>query len=110
MFDQIPTIVELFVSIHRRLDHIDHRLTELHEAVGIIVKKEKHMSAQLDALTAQVAENTAVEASAVALIQGIAAQLAAAQDDPVAVAALVDQLNASADALAAAVAANTPAA
>jgi hypothetical protein len=107
MCDQILTTAELFLSIHRRLDHIDHNLTALHEAVGIIVKKEKHMSAQLDALTAQVKENAEVEASAVLLIQGIAAKLAAAATDPVAIAALADQLNASADALAAAVAANT---
>jgi chromosome segregation ATPase len=100
-------IIEMFLSIHRRLDTVSARITELHEAVNAIKKKEQKMSAQLDVLTAQVAENTEVEESAIALIEGIAAKLAAAQDDPAAVAALVDQLNASADALAAAVAANT---
>lgn len=67
------------------------------------------MSAEFDALVAQVTANTDVEASAVALIQGIAAQLAAA---PTAaqVSALSTQLKTSADSLAAAITANTPAA
>ena len=65
--------------------------------------------ADLTALTAQVANNTTVEASAVTLIQGLAAQIGAAGTDPVALQALQDQLNTSATALAAAVAANTPA-
>jgi hypothetical protein len=108
MTDQ-ALILEMFLSIHTRLDKMHFSLTALHAAVNSINQKEKIMTAQLAALQAQVAENTAVETSAVTLIQGIAAQLAAAQDDPAAVAALVDQLNASADALAAAVSANTTA-
>lgn len=64
----------------------------------------------LTALTAQVAANTSAEASAVTLIQAIAAQLAAASGNQPAVDALAAQLKASADALAAAVVANTPAA
>jgi predicted nucleic acid-binding Zn-ribbon protein len=68
------------------------------------------MATALEDLQAQVAATTQVEASAVLLIQQIAAQLASAGTDPVALAALKDELNASAQALAAAVAANTPAA
>jgi hypothetical protein len=67
------------------------------------------MSAEFDALTAQVAASTSVEASAVALIQGIAAQLAG-NPTPAQVTALTAELQSSADALAAAVTANTPAA
>ncbi len=67
------------------------------------------MGADLTALQAQVQTNTEVEASAVTLIQGIAQQLADAKTDPAAVQAIADQLNTSATALAAAVAANTPA-
>jgi hypothetical protein len=66
------------------------------------------MSAEFDALTAQVAASTTVEASAVTLIQGIAAQLAG-NPSAAAVTALSAQLSSSATALAAAVAANTPA-
>ena len=68
------------------------------------------MSAAMDALTAQVAQNTSVISSALTLIQGFAAQLAAAGTDPAALAALQASLQQSDDALAAAVAANTPAA
>lgn len=66
--------------------------------------------ADLTALTAQVATNTSVVSSALTLIQGLAAQLAAAGTDPAALAALQAQLATSDTALAAAVAANTPAA
>ena len=65
---------------------------------------------QLDQLIAQVEQNTQVEASAVTLIQGIAAQLEEFKTQPEAISALAANLQASAAALAAAVAANTPAA
>jgi hypothetical protein len=67
------------------------------------------MSAEFDALVAQVTANTNAEASAVQLIQAIAAQLAG-NPSPSQVSALAAQLKASADALGAAVVANTPAA
>jgi len=63
------------------------------------------MSQQLTDLTTQVAQNTTVEASAVTLIKGLAAQIVAAGTDPVALQALHDSLNTSATALAAAIAA-----
>ncbi len=59
--------------------------------------------ADLTALTAQVAQNTTVEGSAITLINGLAAQIAAAGTDPVALAALQTQLKTSSDALAAAI-------
>jgi len=65
--------------------------------------------AALDDLTTQVGQNTTVEGSAVTLIQGLAAQIAAAGTDPAKLSALQTQLKTSADALAAAVTANTPA-
>lgn len=67
------------------------------------------MSAEFDALVAQVTANTTVEGSAATLIAAIAAQLAA-NPTPAQVSALASQLKTSGDALAAAVAANTPAA
>jgi hypothetical protein len=63
----------------------------------------------LDDLTAQVAANTTAISSALALIKGFSAQLAAAGTDPAKLAALQASLKASDDALAAAVAANLPA-
>ena len=66
-------------------------------------------STALATLQAQVAQNTSVEASAVTLIEGLAAQIAAAGTDPTKLAALTTSLNTSATALAAAITANTPA-
>jgi len=69
------------------------------------------MSAAMDALIVQVTKNSEVEASAILLIQGIAQQLKDAianGADPVQLAALAKQLDNSAQALAAAVAENTP--
>ncbi len=72
----------------------------------------------LDALSAQVAANTTVEASAVTLINGIAQRVqdaitaatagGASASDLAPIQAEVDAMKASADALAAAVQANTP--
>jgi hypothetical protein len=69
------------------------------------------MSAAMDALIVQVTKNSEVEASAILLIQGIAQQLKDAianGADPVQLSALAKQLDNSAQALAAAVAENTP--
>lgn len=68
------------------------------------------MTQQLDNMTAEVTNAVTVEQSAIVLIQSIAAQLEAAKDDPVKIQALADSLKSNDDALAAAVAANTPAA
>lgn len=64
----------------------------------------------LDALTAQVKQNTDVEASAVQLLDNLSKLLTEAKEDPVAIQAIADSLKNSGDALAAAVVANTPAA
>ena len=80
--------------------------------VNQLIRKVDNAMAHLDALTAQVTKNTDVEASAVVLIQGIAKQLQDAinSGDPAQIADLQSKLSTSADTLAAAVAANTPAA
>lgn len=64
----------------------------------------------LDDLTAQVSASVTVETSAITLINGIAAAIVAAGTDPAKLNALGAQLQTSSNALAAAVAANTPAA
>ncbi len=66
--------------------------------------------ADLSGLTAQVTANTDVEASAVTLLNGLAAQIAQLKTDPAALQALSDQLKASATSLSEAITANTPAA
>jgi hypothetical protein len=70
---------------------------------------------QLDALTAAVAADATVEASAITLISGLKAQLDTAiamsgNDDGAALQALSDSLGSASTKLAAAVTANTPAA
>lgn len=74
------------------------------------------MALDITALQTAVANETTVENSAVALIGGLAARIQALIEssgntvDPKALQALVDNMTASQTALAAAVAANTPAA
>ena len=75
-----------------------------------LTRMEKTMSQELDSLTVQVTRNTDVEASAVVLLKGLAQQIADLKTDPVKLQALSDNLKTSADALAEAVVANTPAA
>lgn len=82
-------------------------------AAAVIVKNNQQwrkLMADLQSLTAQVESNNTVIGSALALINGFAAQLAAAGTDPGKLQALQDSLKAQDDALASAVAANTPAA
>jgi hypothetical protein len=94
-------------------------LSRIESKLDLLIRSFIIMSAQVDAnflsLQAQVTQNTTVEGSALTLVQGFAAQLAAAvaaanNGDSTALPALTTALNSSATALAAAVAANTPAA
>lgn len=83
---------------------------ELHAMMALILEKVTKMSAELDALTAQVKANSDLLDSATTLINGIAARITAAGTDPAALQALTDELKAKDTVLAAAVAQNTPAA
>ena len=83
------------------------RLT--HFKLNQLLLKQETMMAALDDLKAQVAQNKTVIDSALALIAGIADRIAAAGTDPAALADLTAQLKSEDDALAAAVATNTPA-
>ena len=64
------------------------------------------MSAEMDALTAQVAATRGVVDSAIVLINGFADRIAAAGADPTALSALTADLKSETDALGAAVDAN----
>ena len=64
----------------------------------------------LTALEAELTRNESVDASAKALLEQLFAEFEAHKNDPAAIQALVDRGRAANDALAAAVAANTPAA
>jgi hypothetical protein len=85
-------------------------LSAISTKLDSIIKGDAKMATALDTLTAQVKANTDVEQSAIVLINGISAALAAAKTDPVAIQALADSLKTSSDSLAADIVANTPAA
>jgi hypothetical protein len=91
-------------------DKLQASLGRIEVALQKLQIQETTIMANLDTLTAQVKANTDVESSAVTLLNGLSAQLAAVANDPVAVKSLADSLKTSADSLAAAVVANTPAA
>jgi hypothetical protein len=65
--------------------------------------------AVLDDLRAQVQRNTQLDESAIALLNGLAAQIESLKTDPVALQGLADELRSSSDRLFDAVKANTPA-
>ncbi len=72
-------------------------------------KRLELIMAELDDLTTQVSANSTVIDSALTLINGIAARITAAGVDSTKLSALTASLKSEDDALAAAVAANTPA-
>ncbi len=92
------------------MEHIHRKLDELLRGLAFLTHESRHIMSALDDLAVQVQANADAEAAAVALIQGLAAEIAAAAGDSAKVAALAAELKASGDALAAAVVANTPAA
>jgi hypothetical protein len=92
-----------------RLDSIERKLDAILALLTSIQQGEAKMAADLTALQAQVQATTTLEQSAITLINGLAAQMKAVAADPVAVAALADQLKAGAASLSAAIVANTPA-
>lgn len=79
--------------------------------LGDVQREVQNMAGELNALEIEVARNTEVDNSAIALINGLAAKIQELIDsgaDPAKLQAFVDSMKSSSDALAAAVAANTP--
>jgi len=94
------------------LERINDNLRRIVHLLRALNQKGATTMATLADLQAAVAADAAVDTSAIALIQGLAAQIQTlinAGADPAALQALVDSINASSGELAAAVAANTPA-
>ena len=93
---------------------IERRIAELRREMHVEFNALKEridtiMSTLKDVQDAVTAEDTVVD-SAIALLQGLAAQVAALQPNQAAIDALAADINAKTSALANAVAANTPAA
>lgn len=86
----------LLIRMLGKLSHIEELMANTDQVIA--------------ALVAKVTEHGTVIESAVTLITGLSAALEAAKDDPAQLQAVIDQVNTQSAALAAAVAANTPAA
>jgi ABC-type transporter Mla MlaB component len=105
-FERVLRKLDAILAVAQRSERkVDHAVRLLQ---NVVVTQEVEMK-ELDDLETEVAQVKTVDESALALIQGLAAQLASAGTDPAKLKALRDGLAASSDALAAAVAANTPA-
>src|SRR5690348_18501042 len=110
--------VELFGDSNVTLFHIHvhHDSDETQKLLTQLIKEIHQMALDLTALTQAVNDEKTVEQSAITLLNGLTKQIAdlvAASGntvDPAALQAIVDQVNADKQALADAVAANTPAA
>ena len=89
-------------------EEINHKLEHQHEMLHQIKEGMIHMSAALDRITAEVAETKTAVASVLTLVAGLAEQIRNNAEDPVALNALADDLDAAQADIAAAVAANTP--
>ena len=79
----------------------------LRKFLQFLIFGRSDLMSKFDVLTEEVAALTDVVASAVAVIDNLATQIEDAKDDPEEIAAIVADLRAQKDALAAAVAANT---
>ena len=86
------------------------RLAVINAKLDVILRKEKDIIMTLDDITNAVAAEQTVEASAITLLNQLAAEVAAAANDPAKIQAIVTQIQTNAATLAAAVTANTPAA
>jgi prefoldin subunit 5 len=95
-----------YERITKRLERIEDKLDQLR---GLFTQAREAIMADLDSLAEEVERNTAVDQSAITLLNGLAAQIESLKSDPAALQALVDDLRASSTNLANAVAANTPA-
>ena len=106
-------MAEIVIPIRLTADDLDAIATavaaKLQQNFAPIYEQEKIMSAEMDTLSAQVHANSDLVDSAVTLINGLADQIRALANDPVALNALADELQQKDAALAAAVTANTPA-
>ena len=100
--------MNIHIFHHLISDGLEVRLSDISRKLDLVLNQQEKIMANIEALVSQVAANATVIDSAIVLINGIAARIDAAGVDPVKLAALVDELKAKDDALAVAIAANTP--
>lgn len=107
-----PANERLLDAVLVLLTRISAQLATISTQLTTLTHQEEQIMADLSALQTEVSENGDAVGSAVALLSGLSQQLkdALAANDPAAIQALVDQLDANTQTLADAVTANTPAA
>jgi len=104
-------VSDIHIHVHVKPDHeVLARLDLVLDKLDLVTSNQETMMAAIDDLQAAVAAEDTVIDSAITLIQGIPALIAAAGVDPAKLAALQTDITTKSSALAAAVAANTPAA
>lgn len=95
------------------LDEIDRKLDQLmadeQRRYDTIIERQTDMAGELDNVTREVQENGDVIDSAVTVLSELASQIEELKNDPVALQALADSLDANSRKLADAIVANTPA-
>jgi chromosome segregation ATPase len=103
-------LLQQIATIQLQLNQILSSVQANKASLTTLQTQERNIMAALDDLQTQVQANTNLEQSAITLIQGLAKQITDAvnSNDSSALAALAGQLNTSAAALGAAIAANTP--
>jgi hypothetical protein len=101
---------ELLNNLNSLSEWLDSELRKINKKLDVLIIQERKEMATLDDLTAEVAAQTTVNQSAITLLQGLKAKLDAAGTDPAKLQAIKDSLTANDQALAQAVAQNTPAA
>lgn len=106
--DNVDIGYETIKRFDETLERIENKLNRVLALLSLVLKEEKKMSRELDDLTTQVRQNTDLEQGAITLIKGLADQITASKDDPAKLTALTNELKTKADALAAAITANTP--
>lgn len=91
------------------LEMIDGKLDLVVTRIGLLQTWSTDMSAEVDRLKASVANLATIDQSVVTLLGGLTAQIRTLQNDPAALTALADEVDARVSELNAAVTANTPA-
>lgn len=101
--DRTDQILTLLAAVQSALQGVQEELTRSIERGDV-------MSQALERLTTEVAEMKTVNESAIALLGNLSQQIRDLKDEPAALEQLANDLDAQANALAAAVSENTPAA
>jgi hypothetical protein len=97
------------MDVYLHFVNFDERLTQILKDLKQIKGDLKMALVTLDTLTQDVADETTLDASIIALLDNISAQLKAAGNDQAKLDALDAAINANKAAIAAAIQANTPA-